>query len=150
MSEILLSTSIIPESSVEFTATLIIAGLSVVLGILALLIAVVKIYGLIVTKSQGVVMRKSKKNKAMAQEFQVTDTPAPAIAQQTAPVAAGVSEEIVAAISAAVYMMEGEGAVISAIAPAVPAAPVRAQRPNPITRRNPWATAAITENTRPF
>ncbi|MBQ8980554.1 MAG: OadG family protein [Eubacterium sp.] len=144
-----LSTSIIPDTSVEFTATLIIAGLSVVLGVLALLIAVVKIYGIIVTKLQGVSMRKHKKKSNTAPpEINIVNTPPPAPEKPAAPAVQGVSEEIVAAISAAVYMMEGEGAVVTSIAPAPAAA--RRQAPNPITRRNPWAFAAVTENTRPF
>ena len=92
-------------------------------------------------------MRKNKKNKAAKQEnpqLNIIPTPPPAQAP-SAPAAQGISGEIVAAISAAVYMMEGEGAVVTSIAPAT-----RAQAPNPITRRNPWAFAAISENTRPF
>ena len=72
------------------------------------------------------------------------NTPPPAPEKSAAPAVQGISGEVVAAISAAVYMMEGEGAVVRAITP------VRAQTPNPITRRNPWAFAAISENTRPF
>ena len=143
MSLFALATSVVPDTSVEFTATLIIAGLSVVLGILALLIVVVNIYGKIVSKTQGVFMKKNKKKGApMSPELNIIPTPPPAPA--AAPAAQGVSGEIVAAISAAVYMMEGEGAVVRSITPA------RTQAPNPITRRNPWAFAAITENTRPF
>ncbi len=144
-----LTTSIVPDRSVAFTATLIIAGLSVVLGVLALLIAVVKIYGIIVTKTQGVNMRKHKKKTNTAPpELNFVNTPPPAPAKPAAPaVSQGISGEVVAAISAAVYMMEGEGATVTSIAPAAAA---RQQAPNPITRRNPWAFAAITENTRPF
>ena len=94
-------------------------------------------------------MRKNKKKNSASKnpELNIIPTPPPA-APAVAPVAAqGISGEIVAAISAAVYMMEGEGAVVTSIAPA---AAVRAQAPNPITRRNPWAFAAISENTRPF
>ena len=92
-------------------------------------------------------MRKHKKKSNTAPpELNIVNTPPPAPAK-AAPAAQGISGEIVAAISAAVYMMEGEGAVVTSIAPA---APVRAQAPNPITRRNPWAFAAVTDNTRPF
>ncbi len=92
-------------------------------------------------------MRKNKKSKTSLQatsELNIIPTPPPAVTP--APVAEGISGEVVAAISAAVYMMEGEGTVVTSIAPAA----VRTQTPNPITRRNPWAFAAITENTRPF
>lgn len=62
--------------------------------------------------------------------------PAP---QPTAP--QGVTPEVVAAISAAVYMLEGEGAVVKSIRPL---------RKNPVSNRNPWAAAAVAENTKPF
>lgn len=91
-------------------------------------------------------MRKNKKKNSQNPELNIIPTPPPA-PSKAAPAAQGISGEIVAAISAAVYMMEGENAVVTSIAPA---APVRAQVQNPITRRNPWAFAAITENTRPF
>ncbi len=150
MSQFVLDTTIVPDTSVAFTATLIIAGISVVLGILALLIAVVKIYGIIVSKTQGDAMKKSKKKAAKAAaspQMNIIPTPPPAPdTAAPAPAANGVSGEIVAAISAAVYMMEGEGAVVTSIAPAAK----RAQLPNPIKVRNPWAFAAVTENTRPF
>ncbi|MBE6720365.1 MAG: hypothetical protein E7571_06900 [Ruminococcaceae bacterium] len=140
-----LATAIIPDTTVEFTATLIVAGLSVVLGILALLIIVVKVYGMIVSKSQGANMRKNKKKANSAPpQLNIVNTPPPAPAKKAAPVSQGISGEVIAAISAAVYMMEGEGAVVRSVTP------VRTQTPNPVTRRNPWAFAAITENTRPF
>lgn len=140
-----LSTSVVPDTSVGFTATVIIAGLGIVLATLAVLIIVFNIFGKIVSKTQGANMRKNKKKNSQNPELNIVPTPPPAPAK--APAAQGISGEIVAAISAAVYMMEGEGAVVTSIAPA---APVRTQVQNPITRRNPWAFAAITENTRPF
>lgn len=93
-------------------------------------------------------MRKKNKKNALSPELNIIPTPPPAPTSAPAPaVSQGISGEVVAAISAAVYMMEGEGAVVTAIAPATP---VRTQVKNPITRRNPWAFAAISENTRPF
>jgi hypothetical protein len=56
----------------------------------------------------------------------------------------GISGEVVAAISAAVYEIEGSGAKIASITP------VRSTKKNPITGRNPWANAAVIDNTRPF
>ena len=145
-----LTTSVVPDTSVGFTATVIIAGLGIVLATLAVLIIVFNIFGKFVSKTQGANMRKNKKKSIASKnpELNIIPTPPPT-APVSAPAAAqGISGEIVAAISAAVYMMEGEGAVVTSIAPAPVAA--RAQVKNPITRRNPWAFAAITENTRPF
>ncbi len=143
-----LSTSVVPDTSVGFTATVIIAGLGIVLATLIILIIVFNIFGKIVSKTQGVNMRKHKKKSNTAPaELNIVNTPPPASEKAAAPAVQGISGEVVAAISAAVYMMEGEGAVVTSIAPAAPA---RAQAPNPITRRNPWAFAAIAENTRPF
>lgn len=67
-------------------------------------------------------------------EKRVFSDPAPAAPQ-------GVTPEVVAAISAAVYMLEGEGAVVRSIRPL---------RKNPVSVRNPWAAAAVAENTKPF
>ena len=47
----------------------------------------------------------------------------------------------VAVIAAAVAASEGPGAVVQS---------VRRVRPNPVGVRNPWAAAAVAENTRPF
>lgn len=147
MSLFSLATKVVADTSVGFTATVIIAGLGIVLATLIILIIVFNIFGKIVSKTQGVNMRKHKKKSNTAPaELNIVNAPPPAPAN-AAPAQQGISGEIVAAISAAVYMMEGEGAVVTSIAPAAPA---RAQAPNPITRRNPWAFAAITENTRPF
>ncbi len=137
-----LATSITPDRTPTFTATVVIAGLGIVLVTLAVLIVVFKLFGNIVSKSQN----KSKKKAVEAQqkEMQQVSTAAPA-AKAAAPVAKpveqGISGEVVAAISAAVYALEGEGAVIRSITP---------KKQSPIGVRNPWAQAAVIENTRPF
>ena len=145
----LLSESVTPDASVGFTATVIIAGLGVVLATLIILIIVFNIFGKIVSKTQGADMKRNKKkSNTLPPQLNIVNTPPPAPEKPAAPAAQGISGEVVAAISAAVYMMEGDGAVVTSIAPAAAAA--RKQAPNPITRRNPWAFAAISENTRPF
>lgn len=129
-----LATSITPDRTPTFTATVVIAGLGIVLVTLAVLIVVFKLFGNIVSKSQN----KSKKKAVEAQQKemqQVSTAPAAKPAQQ------GISGEVVAAISAAVYALEGEGAVIRSITP---------KKQSPIGVRNPWAQAAVIENTRPF
>lgn len=140
MDLITLATSVVPDRSVGFTATVIIAGLGIVLGTLAVLIVVFKIFGMIMEKSQNSAKKKAQKK---AEEAKKVVIPTPAIpAPAKPPVETGLNPEIVAAISAAVYEMEGAGAVVTSISP------VRKQ--NPITRRNPWASAAVVDNTRPF
>ena len=137
-----LATSIVPDRSATFTATVVIAGLGIVLATLAVLIVVFKLFGNIVSKSQN----KAKKKAVEAQQKEMQQASAAPAAKAT-PVAAakpaeqGISGEVVAAISAAVYAVEGEGAVIRSITP---------KKQSPIGVRNPWAQAAVIDNTRPF
>ena len=148
MDLITLKTAIEADSSPGFTSTLVIAGFFGVLLLLVILIIVFSIFSKIVSKSQTKKGKKKEEKAIMTQDLKVvspfaSENAVPASAPvQAAP--QGVSEEIVAAISAAVYMMEGEGAVIRSIAPA------KAVRQNPIKTRNPWAMAAIVQNTKPF
>lgn len=134
-----LATSVVPDRSLGFTITVIVAGLGIVLGTLAALIIVFRIFGAIMSATG----KKTKKNENVNTLPPVDDikkiTPAP-----KAPVVEqGISGEVVAAISAAVYAMEGDSnATITSITP------VRKQ--SPITGRNPWAQAAVVDNTRPF
>lgn len=136
-----LATSITPDRTPTFTATVVIAGLGIVLVTLAVLIVVFKMFGNIVSKSQN----KSKEKAVEAQQKemqQVSTAPAAKAAVPAAkPAQQGISGEVVAAISAAVYALEGEGAVIRSITP---------KKQSPIGVRNPWAQAAVIENTRPF
>ncbi len=146
MDLITLATSLQPDTSVAFTATVIIAGLGIVLATLAVLIVVFYAFGSIVSKAEGSSKKKAQKknaeNKASQPKTEISATsavPAAAPAVQD-----GISGEVVAAISAAVYAIEGADASISAITP------VRNTKKNPITGRNPWAQAAVIENTKPF
>ena len=91
---------------------------------------------------------RGKKKKLKAMESQVTVASAPsAPAVKAAPAApapvveSGIPGEVVAVIAAAVAASEGPGAVVQS---------VRRVRPNPVGVRNPWAAAAVAENTRPF
>jgi len=145
MDFITLATSVKADTSLPFTATVIIAGLGIVLCTLAILVLVFKGFGAVISKTQN----KSKKSKNDTNKAQ----PAPAVAKKAAPTAtaanSGVSEEIVAAISAAVYAIEGSGAVVTSVTPVASVAPV-IKRANPIKNRNPWAQAAVLDNTKPF
>jgi glutaconyl-CoA/methylmalonyl-CoA decarboxylase subunit delta len=124
--------------------TVVIAGIVIVLGILVLLIFVFKAFGAIVHGAET----RGKKKKLKAMESQVTVASAPsAPAVKAAPAApapvveSGIPGEVVAVIAAAVAASEGPGAVVQS---------VRRVRPNPVGVRNPWAAAAVAENTRPF
>lgn len=136
-----LATSITADRTPTFTATVVIAGLGIVLVTLAVLIVVFKLFGNIVSKSQN----KSKKKAVEAQQKEMQQVSTAPAAKAAAPVVKpaqqGISGEVVAAISAAVYALEGEGAVIRSITP---------KKQSPIGVRNPWAQAAVIENTRPF
>lgn len=137
-----LATSVVPDRSLGFTITVIVAGLGIVLSTLAILIVVFYAFGAIIRLSQK---RNSKKNKKKVEEAPKQVIPVPTIPKPASPSSVqenGVSAEVVAAISAAVYEMEGANAVVTSIAPI--------KKQNPITSRNPWAYAAVIDNTRPF
>lgn len=138
-----LATSVAPDRSVGFTITVIVAGLGIVLATLAVLIVVFKLFGMIMSKSQNKVKEKTKKEQLEKMQnaaaiLPVVDKAMPQTEQS------GISGEVIAAISAAIYSVEGENAVIRSVTPVVP------RKQSPVSVRNPWANAAIIENTRPF
>ena len=143
MDIITLATGIIADRSVTFTATVIVAGIGIVLCTLLVLIGVFYAFGAVVSKSQA--NAKKKEAKKMQSDMEAALSKAsesvPAPAPASAPVIEeGISGEVVAAISAAVYSMEGSSAVIRSVT----------RKTSPITTRNPWAQAAVVDNTRPF
>ena len=139
MSPILLD--LVADRSATFTATVIIAGAGIVFLMLVLLIIIFYLFGKVVSSAETKV-KKGKTNKITKSE-QKLPTPAPAKkASAPAPqVEAGISGEVVAAIAAAIAVSEGEGAVVKSI-----------RRVNVVNvrGRNPWANAAVYDNTRPF
>lgn len=123
--------------------TVVVSGITVVIGILLLLVVAIFVYGFIVSKLEASAKKREQK-KARKNNSAEDAAPAPATpvsAPAPAPVVEqGISGEVVAAISAAVYSMEGSGNVtITAI-----------RKQSPITSRNPWSQAAVIDNTRPF
>jgi sodium pump decarboxylase gamma subunit len=143
MSPITLATSITPSTDAGFTATVVIAGIGIVLVTLIVLILVFTAFGSIVSKAESAAKKKAEKK---AQNNKVEEKPSVAPVKAPAPVATpapvveeGISGEVVAAISAAVCATEGSSAVICSI-----------RKKNPITSRNPWAQSAVIENTKPF
>lgn len=129
--------------------TVVVSGISIVMGTLILLIIVFYLFGFVVSHmvdaSQKRAAKKAEKKKAKAPQAKAENiAPAVQTIASAAPkaeldVQQGISEEIVAAISAAVYSMEGADSKIVSI-----------RRKNPVTGRNPWAQAAVAENTKPF
>ncbi|MBR4241309.1 MAG: OadG family protein [Eubacterium sp.] len=148
MGLITLETAIAANNSAGFTATVVIAGFFGVLLMLVILIIVLSLFSKTVSKTQRKKGVKKEEKAIMTQDLKVVspfgNDGAPPQGASVQEQSQGISEEVVAAISAAVYMMEGEGAVIRSIAPA------KAIRSNPIKTRNPWAMAAIAQNTKPF
>lgn len=143
MDTITLATGIIADRSVTFTVTVIVAGIGIVLCTLLVLIGVFYAFGAVVSKSQA--NAKKKEAKKMQSDMEAALSKAsesvPAPAPASAPVIEeGISGEVVAAISAAVYAMEGGSAVIRSVS----------RKTSPVLTRNPWAQAAVVDNTRPF
>ena len=120
------------------SAKVVLTGFVVVFTVLILLIVIIKVYSTIVTKAQQT--GKKKKEKVTETE---SSSPAPVVKPDVkASVRAvqdGVSEEIVAVISAAVATMYGspEKAKIKSIKKSD-------------SGRSAWANAGLLDNTRPF
>lgn len=143
MDTITLATGIIADRSVTFTVTVIVAGIGIVLCTLLVLIGVFYAFGAVVSKSQANAKKKEAKKMQSDMEAALSkaseSVPAPAPAS-TPVIEEGISGEVVAAISAAVYAMEGGSAVIRSVS----------RKTSPVSTRNPWAQAAVVDNTRPF
>lgn len=119
------------------SAEVVLTGFVVVFAVLVMLIVLISIYGAIVNGAQN--SSKKKKEKAQTAENKVESVvKAPVI---TAPVnqTNGISEEVVAVISAAVATMYGstEKVKIKSI-----------KKTN--GGRSAWANAGVLNNTRPF
>lgn len=117
------------------SAKVILTGFVVVFAVLFLLIGIIKVYGTIITK---VTSSAEKKKQKVVESEKTTPVVAP-VANPTPVVEDGVSEEIVAVISAAVATMYGSSgkARIKSI-----------KKTN--GGRSAWANAGVLENTRPF
>ena len=141
-----MATNVVPDRSLAFTLTVVIGGIGIVLGALMVLILVFFAFGKIMSVSQA----RAKKKEAKKIQSDMQDNlskvsaaaPTPTPASAPAPVVEdGIPQEVVAAISAAVYAMDGGAGVVRSITK---------KTGSPITTRNPWAQAAVADNTRPF
>jgi len=124
------------EQQVQLSLTVMLTGLVIVFVMLVILTFIIKGYGAAVSKIQ---------KKFEAQKDVTAATHVPALSDsvpspKALPVAeTGIPAEVVAAISAAVYMMYGTSAgTVTSIR--------RAVQPN----RSAWSMAGLLENTRPF
>ena len=129
-----LATKLIPDSSVTFTLTVVIAGISIVLVTLMVLIVIFSLFGKALVRAQKKPKSSDKGNTAPQTEKKNEVPPPPPIIE------AGIPGEVIAAISAAVYMQDNSGVTIKSI---------RRKRPE-AKSRNAWAQAAVIDNTRPF
>ena len=134
MNPILLLTA---DRSAMFTTTVVVAGMSIVFAVLILLIIIFNLYGKIVSKLEG--SSKAHKNSKLEENLSLSAPAASVAPSAPAPVVEqGISAEVVAAITAAIAASEGPGVVVRSV-----------RRVN-VGSRNPWAAAAIADNTRPF
>ena len=146
-------------SNVNWTevATVVIAGVGIVLGVLIVLIGVFSGFGKLVSKMEAFskkmaekrAVRKAEKaakkaakngeNASAVEEAPVVKA-APVIKAAPQPVVEqGISGEVVAAITAAITASEGSNQFV-----------IRSVKRKDVGSRNPWARAAVNDNTRSF
>lgn len=119
----------------------ILTGFVVVFAVLLLLILIIKLYSTIVQKAQQSGKKKKEKVK-IKEEIPSVSTPVAAPAVSTLSVQSaqdGVTDEVVAVISAAVATMYGSSGK----------ARIKSIKKSD-TGRSAWANAGILDNTRPF
>lgn len=128
----------------SYVASVVLTGLAVVFLALLLLIFVFKLFGLIFSRKPK--PKKVKKAKAVKQEQEVKQNTLPAVAAKveesaiTPPENDGISEEIIAVISAAI------AAISASSGKKLKLMSVKASG----SSRKLWAQAGLNDNTRPF
>lgn len=138
----------------EQVATVVVAGVGIVLGVLIVLIFVFSGFGKLVSSMEAASKKRAAKKaakKAAKQAAEATENAQPAPVIKAAPpvvkapvapapiVEAGISGEVVAAITAAIAAQEGNGNFV-----------IRDLKKKEVGSRNPWARAAVMDNTRGF
>lgn len=147
------------DTSAVFTSTVVIAGISIVVGVLLLLIFIFNVFGKLVPiierksraaeeraaarkaarKARRAAKKAAKKGETVEESSPAAEVFAPIPMPAPAPIVEqGISGEVVAAIAAAVAATEGSGAVVRSI------------KKKKVSGRNPWSAAATADNTRPF
>lgn len=122
------------------SAKVVLTGFVVVFAMLILLIFIIKIYSAIVQKAQsaGSNSKKGKKNKDEKPAEKPAAAPAPVVTTSAA--TDGISDEVVAVISAAVATMYGSSEK----------ARIKSIKKSSDGGRSAWAKAGVLDNTRPF
>lgn len=136
-------------------ATVVVAGIGIVLGVLIVLIFVFSGFGKLVSSIEAFAKKRAAKKAAKkaaknaekatqsAQPAAPAVKAAPSVAKAPATpapvVEAGISGEVVAAITAAIAAQEGSNQFV-----------IRSVKKKDVGSRNPWARAAVAENTRGF
>ena len=136
-------------------ATVVIAGICIVIGVLIVLIFVFNGFGKLVSSMEASAKKRAAKKaakkaaKQAEKEAENVQTVAPAVKAAPpvvrAPIApapvveAGISGEVVAAITAAIAAQEGNNQFV-----------IRSVKKKDVGSRNPWARAAVMDNTRAF
>lgn len=149
MYQITLSVSSIDWAQV---ATVVVAGVGIVLGVLIVLIGVFSGFGALISKLESTAKKRAARKAAKKADKQaekngakeepvIGESPTAAEAKAApAPVAEqGISGEVVAAITAAITASEGTNQFV-----------IRSVKKKNVGSRNPWARAAVTDNTRAF
>ena len=140
-------------------ATVVIAGICIVLGVLIVLIFVFNGFGKLVSSMEASAKKRAAKKAAKkaakeaakkAEQASESAQPAAPVVKAAPPVAKapvapapvveeGISGEVVAAITAAIAAQEGNNQFV-----------IRSVKKKDVGSRNPWARAAVTDNTRAF
>lgn len=127
-------------SKFTLSASMLLTGFTIVFAVLLFLIFIIWAYGKIITtaikKSDEIKAKKAEAEKANKAETEKTAENKPTPAAK--PVINGVTDEVVAVISAAVYSMYGS------------TEKVKIKSIKKSTGRSPWANAGVINNTRPF
>ena len=122
------------------SASMLLTGFTIVFSVLIFLIFIIWLYGFIITRAQGRVVDKKNEKKKVKIERKPDKKPIPPAENKSAAQAQsdGLSDEVVAVISAAVYSMYGSKDK------------VRIKSIKKSASRSAWGNAGILNNTRPF
>ncbi|MBQ5399571.1 MAG: OadG family protein [Ruminococcus sp.] len=127
-------------SKLTISASMLLTGFVIVFSVLVFLIFIIWLMGKIVTGAQNSITdRKKQKVKESLKKPEVkAEVEKPRTALKPVKSDTGVSDEVIAVISAAVYSMYGSKEK------------VRIKSINKSSSRSAWANAGVLKNTRPF
>ena len=130
------------KMSIDWTqvATVVLAGVGIVLAVLIVLIFVFSGFGKLVSNLEK--SAKGKKTDKTSKNVNTAPVVSPAPVAKAAPapvVEQGISGEVVAAITAAITASEGSNQFV-----------IRSVKRKDVGSRNPWARAAVNDNTKSF